>query len=88
MEVARPRYQPLTHVAVMDWWALYPAIGPKIRQQRDFLGQAQAHQALELDEFQIAAMSVFGTKRTCPARHIMSVLGGNADIKDAVSDFR
>jgi len=88
VEVARPRYQPLTHVAVMDWWALYPAIGPKIRQQRDFLGQAQAHQALELDEFQIAAMSVFGTKRTCPARHIMSVLGGKADIKDAVSDFR
>jgi hypothetical protein len=33
-------------------------------------------------------MSASGTKRTCPARHIMSVLGGKADIKDAVSDFR
>ncbi len=33
-------------------------------------------------------MSPIGTKRTCPARHIMSVLGGKADIKDAVSDFR
>jgi hypothetical protein len=33
-------------------------------------------------------MSLIGTKRTCPARHIMSVLGGKADIKDAVSDFR
>ncbi len=33
-------------------------------------------------------MSAFGTKQTCPARHIMSVLGGKADIKDAVSDFR
>jgi hypothetical protein len=53
--------QPLTHVAVMDWWALYPAIRPKIWQRRDFLGQAQAHRVLELDEFQIAAMSVFGT---------------------------
>jgi hypothetical protein len=45
-------------VAVMDWWVLYPAIRPKIRQQRDFLGQAQAQQAVELDEFQITAMSV------------------------------
>ena len=34
-----------------------------------------------------ATMSVVGTKRTCPARHIMSVLGGKADIKDVVSDF-
>ena len=33
-------------------------------------------------------MSGIGTKRTCPVRHIMSVLGGKADIKDAVSDFR
>jgi hypothetical protein len=33
-------------------------------------------------------MSGYGTKRTYPARHIMSVLGGKADIKDAVSDFR
>jgi hypothetical protein len=33
-------------------------------------------------------MSLIGTKRTCPARHIKSVLGGKADIKDAVSDFR
>ncbi len=33
-------------------------------------------------------MSPIGTKRTCPAHHMMSVLGGKADIKDAVSDFR
>ena len=33
-------------------------------------------------------MSGNGTKRTCPAHHIMSVLGGKADIMDAVSDFR
>ncbi len=33
-------------------------------------------------------MSPIGTKRTCPARHIMSVLGGKADIPDPRSNVR
>jgi hypothetical protein len=37
---------------------------------------------------QSPSMSLIGTKRTCPARRVMSVLGRKADIKDAVSDFR
>jgi hypothetical protein len=37
-----PDISPLTHVAVMDWCLPYPDIRPKIRQQRDFLGQAHA----------------------------------------------
>jgi hypothetical protein len=39
VEVAKPRCQPLTHVAVMDWWPLYPPIRPEIRQRRDFLAR-------------------------------------------------
>ena len=43
---------------------------------------------VQLPRIVTQVISPIGTKRTCPARHIMSVLGGKADIKDAVSDFR
>jgi hypothetical protein len=48
VEVAKPQYQPLIHVAVMDWWPLYLAIRPKIRQRRDNPQATRAHQAIEL----------------------------------------
>ena len=48
----------------------------------------QAGTCITIELVDTPSMAASGTKQTCPARHIMSVLGGKADIKDAVSDFR